>query len=52
MLIDGAPRALVSFPEQLAQKAYRSLARLGVEVKCGARVKRVDQEGLTIEADQ
>jgi len=41
----------MSFPEDLAGKASGSLAKLGVQVKCGARVKRVDNEGLTIESD-
>jgi NADH:ubiquinone reductase (H+-translocating) len=50
ILLDGAPRVLMSFPEDLSQKASRSLAKLGVQVRCGAMVKHVDEEGLTIEA--
>lgn len=50
ILLDGAPRVLMTFPEDLAGKASGSLAKLGVLVKCGARVKRVDKEGLTIES--
>lgn len=50
ILLDGAPRVLMSFPEDLAEKANRSLVKLGVTVKCGARVKDVTKEGLTIEA--
>ena len=52
ILLDGAPRVLMSFPEDLAEKANRSLAKLGVQVKCGAMVKHVDDEGLTIESDK
>ena len=52
ILLDGAPRVLMSFPEDLAEKATRSLAKLGVEVRCGAMVKHVDKEGLTIEAGE
>src|SRR6202035_2282670 len=33
MLLDGAPRVLMPFPEDLAQRATRSLGRLGVQVK-------------------
>src|SRR6184192_4021960 len=33
ILMDGAPRVLPPFPDDLAQKAAHSLARLGVEVK-------------------
>jgi NADH dehydrogenase len=52
ILLDGAPRVLMSFPEDLAEKASRSLAKLGVQVRCGAMVKHVDEEGLTIEVDK
>src|SRR6202008_323627 len=49
ILLDGAPRVLMPFSEDLAAKASRSLAKLGVEVQCGAMVKHVDGEGLTID---
>jgi len=52
ILLDGSPRVLMSFPEDLADKASRSLRKLGVEVKSGAMVKHVDKEGLTIEHDR
>jgi NADH:ubiquinone reductase (H+-translocating) len=51
MLIDGAPRVLMPFPEDLAQKAARALARLGVQVKTGVMVKDIDKGGVTIEMD-
>jgi NADH:ubiquinone reductase (H+-translocating) len=51
ILLDGAPRVLMPFPEDLAQKANRSLAKLGVAVRCGAMVKGVNKEGLTVETD-
>jgi NADH:ubiquinone reductase (H+-translocating) len=50
ILLDGAPRILMPFPEDLAEKANRTLAKLGVEVRCGAMVKNVDKEGLTIDS--
>jgi NADH dehydrogenase len=50
ILLDGAPRALMPFPQDLAEKATRSLAKLGVEVRTGAMVKDVDKEGLTIDS--
>src|ERR1700740_726139 len=50
ILLDRAPRVLMSFPEDLAEKASRSLAKLGVEVRCGAMVKDVGKEGLTIDS--
>ena len=48
ILIDRAPRILVSFPEDLARKAENSLEKLGVQVKAGAMVKDIDKEGVTI----
>jgi NADH dehydrogenase len=51
ILLDGAPRVLMSFPEQLAEKASASLAQLGVQVRPSAMVKHVDKEGLAVEFD-
>jgi NADH:ubiquinone reductase (H+-translocating) len=51
ILLNGAPRVLMSFPEDLAEKAARSLRGLGVEVRCRARVQHVDKEGVRIESD-
>src|SRR5260370_3995861 len=50
ILLDGAPRGLMPFPDDLAEKASRSLAKLGVEVRCGAMVKDVDKEALKIDS--
>jgi NADH:ubiquinone reductase (H+-translocating) len=52
ILLDRAPRVLMPFPEDLADKANRSLAQLGVTVKCSATVKGITKEGLTIETDK
>src|SRR4029453_16715974 len=46
IVVDGAPRVLAAFPDDLAQ---HSLEKLGVEVKNGVMVKDVDQQGVTIE---
>jgi NADH:ubiquinone reductase (H+-translocating) len=51
ILLDGGPRVLMTFPENLARKATSSLAKLGVQVKCGTRVQSVDKEGLIIKSD-
>ena len=48
ILLDGGPRVLMTFPEDLAEKATRSLERLGVRVKCGAMVQTVGRDGVTI----
>ena len=50
ILLDGAPRVLTSFPEELARKAAASLAGLGVQVKTGVMVKEIDHDGVTIES--
>jgi len=52
ILLDGAPRVLMSFPESLAERASRTLAKLGVQLRCGAMVKQVNEDGLTIESDK
>jgi NADH dehydrogenase len=52
ILMDFAPRVLMPFPEDLAKRAEHSLAKLGVQVKCGAMVKDVDKDGLTVEVDE
>jgi len=52
ILMDGAPRVLMSFSEDLSVKATRSVANLGVQVRCGAMVKHINEEGLAIESER
>jgi NADH dehydrogenase len=52
ILLDGAPRVLMSFPEDLAEKATRCLTARDVTVRCSARVKNINKEGLTIQRDE
>jgi NADH dehydrogenase len=52
ILMDGAPRVLMPFPESLSEKANRSLANLGVQVRCRAMVKHINEEGLTVESEK
>jgi len=52
ILLDGAPRVLMSYPEDLAEKATRSLTRLGVTLRCGAAVKDINSEGVTIKSGE
>jgi NADH:ubiquinone reductase (H+-translocating) len=49
ILLDGAPRILMTFPEDLSQKARRSLAKLGVQIKLGTMVKEVDRDGVNLQ---
>jgi NADH dehydrogenase len=52
ILLDGAPRVLMSYPEDLAEKATRSLTRLGVILRCGAAVRDINSEGVTIKSGE
>jgi NADH dehydrogenase len=52
ILVNGAPRVLTSFPEDLAEKACHCLGKLGIEVMCDAMVRHVDRDGLTIDSDR
>ncbi|RYP87754.1 NAD(P)/FAD-dependent oxidoreductase [Nocardioides guangzhouensis] len=46
VLLDGGKEPLAAFGEQLSAKAARELARLGVELRMGARVVGVDAHGV------
>jgi NADH dehydrogenase len=46
ILMEGAPRILGAFPEDLAAKAEKLLTRLGVEVVKGVMVTKIDADGV------
>jgi len=46
ILIEGGPRILPSFTEDLSQKAIDQLRELGVEVRTGVRVTGIDEQGV------
>jgi len=48
LLLEGGPYLLAAFPESLRQAARTSLEKLGVEVRTGAAVTGVDDEGVTV----
>jgi len=48
VLLDGAPRILPSFAEILSRKAEQHLRTLGVEVRTGVVVERVDEQGVLV----
>jgi NADH dehydrogenase len=48
ILVEALPRILSAFPESLADKAQQALHRLGVEVRTGTLVERIDQEGVVL----
>lgn len=47
-VVDNAPRALSTYPEDLSHKAERSLLKLGVRVRGGVMVTEIDPEGVTL----
>ncbi len=49
-LIEGAPRVLPSYPEDLSAKAEASLRRLNVMPRTGVFVTHVDDHGVTVKA--
>jgi NADH dehydrogenase len=48
LLIEGEPRLLMTFPEDLAVRAKRDLEQLGVQVRLNTRVSRIDEHGVWI----
>lgn len=47
ILLEGAPRVLGAFPEDLSGKAEKLVTRLGVEVVKNVMVTNIDAEGVT-----
>ena len=47
LLMEGGPRVLPAFPEDLSAKAERLVTRLGVEVLKGVMATNIDREGVT-----
>jgi len=46
ILVEGGPRVLLAFPEDLSAKARRSLEKLGVEVLTNTPVELCDADGV------
>jgi NADH:ubiquinone reductase (H+-translocating) len=49
LLIEGGPRVLPAFPEDLSAKAEKLVSKLGVHVMKGVKVTQVDAAGVTFE---
>jgi NADH dehydrogenase len=52
LLLEGGPRVLTSFPEDLSAKAERLVGNLGVQVLKNVMVTEIDQEGVTYKTAQ
>lgn len=48
ILIEAGERVLATFSKKLSFKAQKSLERLGVEVRTGARVSDINQAGVSV----
>ncbi|MCP3138867.1 NAD(P)/FAD-dependent oxidoreductase [Pyxidicoccus xibeiensis] len=51
ILIEGVDKVLPVYPDDLSQNARRTLEKLGVEVRTGARVTNIDETGVFIGAE-
>jgi NADH dehydrogenase FAD-containing subunit len=47
VLIEGGPRLLAQFEEELSTAARERLRRIGVDVVTGSRVESIDEDGVT-----
>src|SRR5262245_17115538 len=52
ILVEAGPRILASFAERLGAAATAKLLKLGVEVRTGARVEKVDAEGVIVQGER
>ena len=49
ILVEAMPRILSTFPEKLARKAQKALNRLGVEIRTGTPVEKIDASGVSLD---
>jgi NADH:ubiquinone reductase (H+-translocating) len=52
ILVEAGPRILPAFAERLAAAATAKLVKLGVEVRTGAAVEKVDAEGVIVRGER
>jgi NADH:quinone reductase (non-electrogenic) len=52
ILLDMAPRILGTFPERLSTKATKRLEKLGVEVRLGHGVDKIDDQGVIVAGER
>ncbi|HOD36694.1 MAG TPA: NAD(P)/FAD-dependent oxidoreductase [Syntrophales bacterium] len=48
ILVDAAPRVLPSFSPDLSEKARVRLEKMGVEVRLGHAIEKIDEEGVVL----
>lgn len=52
MLLEGLPRVLPPFVEELSEKAAEQLRKIGVEVRTGVKVIDIDELGVHVEGGE
>jgi NADH dehydrogenase len=52
LLVEGGPDLLPAFPEKLRHASRTALERLGVEVRTGAMVTDIDDDGVVVEGSR
>jgi NADH dehydrogenase FAD-containing subunit len=52
VLVDMSPRVLTPFSEKLSEAARQRLEKLGVEVRLGHSVDRIDEEGIVVAGER
>jgi NADH:ubiquinone reductase (H+-translocating) len=48
ILVEGEPKVLASYPEDLRDSAMKQLADLGVEIRTGVRATNLSEQGLQV----
>src|SRR5215468_10462573 len=51
ILIEGAPRLLAAYPEDLSESARKQLIQLGVEVRTNARATNLSEAGVQLDGE-
>jgi NADH:ubiquinone reductase (H+-translocating) len=51
VLIEGTPRLLAAYPEDLSERARKQLVDLGVEVRIGARATNLTEAGVQVDGE-
>ncbi|MET0286374.1 MAG: NAD(P)/FAD-dependent oxidoreductase [Polyangiales bacterium] len=52
LLVEGGPRVLNTFHEELSESAVQQLSQLGVHVRTGTVVKNIGPEGVTLSSGE
>ncbi len=52
ILVQSAPRLLPTFPEDLSAIARQSLERIGVTVRVGSKVEKIDADGVQVSGER